>query len=227
MAQYSGMFTLAQQFIANGQNKWYTDVLPPVSGYIGWYDANSFVPGDRWLDKSGNGNHAIMLKGTPAVMTQASGNGSSKPIKTVYGATTDGIRWPTAILPATYTLFHVARYRDGTKSRIFTGAANNWLSGFWGGAAGVAYHEGWVTGQSDIHGYNWVYSTDQNYLYRSNGTLRGSSGGGATTNLSILYGVNDEPSPWQVAEVLVYNSTLNITQIESVEAYLKTKYGLT
>lgn len=227
----SGVWTISDAARYNKAGTWPTptppETLPPVSGYIGWYDANSFVAGTRWTDKSGNGNHATTLKGSPAVMTQPAGSGSSVSIKTVYGTGSDGIQWPTAILPSTYTLFHVARYKDSNKGRIFTGNGNNWLSGFWSGAAGVAYHGGWVTDQTDRHGYNWVYSTDQNYLYRSNGVSRGTSGGGTTTNLSILYGNYDgEVSDWQVAEVLVYSSTLNSTQITDVESYLKTKYGL-
>lgn len=227
--RYPGIYTLQQQMRSVAASTWPSgaDSPPPVSGYVGWYTAASFT-GTQWTDLSGNGNHATLIKGSPAVMTQSAGNGSSMSISTVYGGTSDGIRWPAAILPTTYTLFHVTRYRDGAKERIFTGNGNNWLSGFWNGGSGKAYHEGWLTQySSDIHGYNWVYSTDQNSLYRSNGVERGNSGGSASTNLSILYGTYDnEASPWQCAEVIVYGSTLNSTQILSVESYLKTKYGL-
>lgn len=202
---------------------------PPVAGYIGWYTGLSFAAGSQWTDLSGNGNHATSLKGSPAVQTQSAGTaGNSKSITTVYGNTGDGILWPSAILPPTYTLFHVARQTSSaSRGRIFTGATGNWLSGFWGNS-GQAYHEGWLTDYStDPHGLNWFVSSDQNSLYRSAGVQRGTGGGGAYTRLSILNGnFSGEVSYWAVAEIIVYNTTLTLSQIQSVESYLSTKYGL-
>lgn len=201
----------------------------PVTGFVGWYTGSSFVANTRWTDLSGNGNHATSLKGSPAVQTQSAGTaGNSNAITTVYGGTNDGILWPSAILPSTYTLFHVARQTSASsRGRIFTGATGNWLSGFWGGATGCAYHEGWLTNySSDTHGLNWFVSSDQNSLYRSAGVQRGT-GGGASTQLSILNGnYSGEISSWAVAEVIVYNRTLSLSEIQSVESYLSTKYGL-
>lgn len=204
---------------------------PPVSGYVGWYTAASFVAGTRWTDLSGNGNHATTLKGSPSTQTQTAGTaGNSLSVSTVYGGTSDGITWPTAILPATYTLFHVARQTASSpRARIFDGVGVNWLSGFWNGTTGQAYHSGWLTdASSDPHGLNWFVSTDQNSLYRSAGIQRSTSvGGTASAQLSILSGVYaGEASNWAVAEVVVYNRTLTLAEIQSVETYLSSKYGL-
>lgn len=222
----SGIWTIDQAMQYTKAKTWPTpEALPPVSGYIGLYTTSSFVAGVQWTDKSGNGNHAT-LGGTPTVVNSTVGNGSTLSFPVVQGSTSSTVVWPTTILPSTYTLFHVARY-NGAEKRIFNGSGNNWLSGFWDGAAGVAFHEGWLTGTSDIHGTNWVYSTDQNSLYRSNGVLRGSSGGSASTRLTINAGnFSSELSDWQVAEVIVYNTTLSSTDYLAVESYLKTKYGL-
>ena len=140
-------------------------VTPPVtSGIVGLYTADSWY-GIRWSDLSSSGNHVTNFSGT--ITKSLSGfNGRSY----IYGNTAAWLIWPSAILPSTYTLFHVAKYNNGAKGRIFSGnSGNNWLSGFNssnGGSAGVAYHDGWLTSQVDCCGFNWVLSTDQNGLYR-------------------------------------------------------------
>ena len=116
-----------------------------------------------------------------------------------------------------------------TRSRIWDGVGNNWLSGFHSQEAGVAYHGGWATTNTsvDVHGNDWVFSTDQRYLYRSNGVTRGSGiGGGTSAQLSVNWGVyeSSQPSDWAIAEVIVYNRTLSSTEYTNVEDYLNKKY---
>lgn len=200
--------------------------FPPItSGLVGLYDFSSWT-GSQWQDVSGNGNHATSITGT--ISTAAvSGNGSSKTINCLSGGTSAGLRFPSStILPSTYTLFHVTRYTGGARQRIITGVNNNWLSGHWGGAAGVAYHEGWLTDQTDRHVNNWVLSTDQNSLYRSNGVTRGASGGSASTQLSVNRGAHAEYSDWNCATVIVYNRTLTAAEYGSVESWLSSLYGI-
>lgn len=200
---------------------------PPVtSGLVGLYDAQSWT-GTQWSDISGNNNHATSITGTVST-ANISGNGSSLTMPTLQGGTSAGIRFPSAaILPATYTLFHVTRYTGGTRQRIVTGVNNNWLSGHWGGNTGVAYHEGWLTSQTDIHGNNWFISTDQNSLYRSNGVTRGTSGGSASTQLSVNWGAYSEFSDWNCTFVAVYNRTLSASEYQQVESWLSSRYGIT
>lgn len=200
--------------------------MPPVtSGIVGLYDFESWT-GSQWQDISNNNNHATTITGT-ITTNNISGNGSSLTIPTLQGSTSAGLRFPSAILPSTYTLFHVARYTGGTRRRIFDGISSNWLSGFWGGASGVAYHEGWLTNQVDRHGNNWVISTDQNSLYRSNGVQRGT-GGGASRQLSINYGHyrSGESSDWNVTFVAVYNRTLSSLEYQTMESWLSLRYGI-
>jgi len=200
--------------------------LPPItSGLVGYYPASSFT-GTAWNDVSGNGNHAVAIKGAPGVQTQAANvAGNALSIQTVYGSPSDGIQWPTAILPSTYTLFHVSR-RITSTGRIFTGVLNNWLSGFWNAYTAQAYHDGWLTGQFNPFGTNWFISTDQNSSYRANSGIYSTSAGGATSaQLSILYGgFDNESCSWAVAEIIVYNRTLSSTEIKLVETYLGSKY---
>lgn len=195
---------------------------PPITGYTAWYTADSWT-GSQWTDLSGNGYHATTIRGTITKASSVTGNGASSTFNTLRGGTGDGLRFPSGILPSTYTLFHVTRTTGGTRARIVTGSNNNWLSGHWNGGSGIAYHEGWLTDQGDRHGNKWFYSCDQNSLYRSNGVTRGT-GGGASTALSINYGTYAEYSDWECAEVLVYPSTLSSTDYQTIEQWLAYKY---
>ena len=136
-------------------------VMSPVtSGLVGQYIADSWN-GLRWTDTSGNGNHVTSVAGTLAKASLPNGR------TCIYGNTSSWLTWPTAILPPTYTLFHVAKYNGAAKQRIFnSNSGNNWLSGFWEGKAGVCHHDAWLTNQVDMFGTNWFLSTDQNALYR-------------------------------------------------------------
>jgi hypothetical protein len=136
-----------------------------------------------WYDQSGSGNHATEIRGNPRLTLFGTKN-------YLYGTTADGLRFPSSILPSTYTLFHAARYADsGTRGRIFNGVTGNWLSGFHTNKSGVAYLDGaaFVTSSStNFHDRNLIVSATQNSpsLYRSNGTDR-------TMILAFKFGNND------------------------------------
>ena len=195
-----------------------------ADGLVGWYTASSWT-GSQWTDLSGAGNHAVTVTGS--IQTNSTGlNGQPY----LFGGTTAGIRFPAAILPLVYTLFHVAKYNGATRGRIFdgvTGGITNWLSGFNRAMAGKAYHNNWITPDVDVHGTNWVVSSDQNALYRSNKVDRTIAAPGTPSydQIGLNYGYYGEPSDWACAEVIVFNRTLTTPEIEKVEGYLYGKYG--
>ena len=190
-----------------------TFVVPVTSGLVGQYDITSWNNTSKvWNDLSGAGNHTTAFTGTPLAGTNY-----------VYGGTADSLTWPAAILPTTYTLFHVARHSGTNRGRIIQSLTTSFASGFSTNLAGVAIHGTYLTASTDLHGRNWVMSTDQNSLYRSNGVTRGSSGGdGLATRLSLNTALE---SVWQCAEVLVYGRTLSLGEIQQVESYLQFKYS--
>jgi hypothetical protein len=199
--------------------------IPPViTNLLSVYDGNSWN-GTSWQDIYGT-NHATTTRGT-ITSGSTTGNGASKTFTAISGNTSAGLRFPGAILPATYTLFYVMRITGGTRERVVTGFNNNWLSGTHAVGSGVAYHEGWLTATSgDPHGTNWFYSTDQNSLYRSNGTTRGTSGGSASTALSINYGTYAEYSNWSIPFLAVYSGTMSSTNYLAVESYMANRFGI-
>jgi hypothetical protein len=202
-------------------------VLTVLSGLIGRYDMKALTT-TQWTDQSGIGNHAVISGATAT--TIVAGNGATLITNCLYGSSTShSVLWPVAVLPATYTLFHVTRYTGGTNSRIYQGYSINWLSGHWGGLSGQYYHSGWITNSStNYYANNWFITTDQNSLGRTNGITRGTGGGGSSDRLTINAGVGTgESSTWQTVECLAYNRTLTSIEYGLVESYLATKYGIT
>ena len=191
--------------------------LPITNGLVGWYKGEEWN-GTSWPDLSGNGNHCTVIRGT-----------INKMGRYIYGRTTAGLQFPSAILPSTYTLFHVAKYNGAIRTRIFDGVTANWLSGFWGSETGVAYHDGWLTTNSTTNFPldEILISTDQKRLYRGNGiNLTINSVTGSNKQLSINYGIAaGERSDWAVSEVIVYNRELSLAEITNVETYLNTRVG--
>jgi hypothetical protein len=194
------------------------------SSLYGWYIADNYAA-NQWPDLSGNGNNAT---GNGPITIASFPNST---LKYIYGGINTFINFPVGMLPTTYTLFHVAKYNGSTKGRIVTSLDGvNWLSGHYSAKSGLAYHgttAAWITqSASTVHGDNWVISTDQNNLYRSQGVNR--TVGTPTTGVNCRMGINTyagESSDWAVAEIIVYNRTLSGTEIDQVEAYLMNKYG--
>jgi uncharacterized repeat protein (TIGR02543 family) len=202
-----------------------------------------------WTDSSGNNRHIAgtattsttgNIRGTPTLVdttgtTLVPANGSTAIFKAVKGGTTDGIVLGNEAL-AKYTLCHVARYAGNTQDRIFAGITGNWLSGYWNGAPGVAYHEGWITATPVTNDKNWRVICDIGggpSGLRSNGVDKTTAANNATglpANITInlqggrttASGVSD----WEVAEVVIYDGILNQYQIETLENSLKTTYGI-
>lgn len=215
-------------FAYNGAYNWKMQVLvkpsplPPVtSGLLAMYTGDTWSA-SGWQDISGNNNHATTFTGTVAVNKSAL-NGHTY----ISGAAaTESITFPANILPPVYTLFHVTKYNGTTRKRILTSTNSFWLSGHWNNMAGVAYHLNWVTPQSDSYGSNWVMSTDQNALYRSNRMDRTSGSPGSPSYAQLSINAYTEVSDWACACVIVFNRTLTAAEILTMEAWIGGNYGL-
>jgi uncharacterized repeat protein (TIGR02543 family) len=199
---------------------------------------------NTWTDSSGNKRHipgtavtasAGNIRGNPTLV-DATGNGATENFKAVKGSTADGIVLGNEAL-ANFTFCHVARYAGTNRKRIFTGVTGNFLSGYYNGNAGMAYSERWITHLSGTNDTNWrvmCHTGGTTSGFRSNGVDRTTDTNNTTAlpaNMTInLQGSRtspDEPSDWEVAEVIIYPQILNTFQLETLESSLKATYGIT
>lgn len=200
---------------------------PPItSGLVGYYTADSLV-GTSWKDMSGSGNHAT----TTGVNRN---NGGINGQDYLYGDTSSRVNFPAAILPSTYTLFHVCRYNGQSKERILTSpVGQNWLSGFHTNKSGVAYHSdanGWITSYANTNFSlsDWLFSSDQKNLYRGNkiDCSIGTPGGQNATSIGINNFHSTEYSDWACACIIVYNRALSLAEINTVEDWMLLTYKI-
>jgi uncharacterized repeat protein (TIGR02543 family) len=191
------------------------------------YNASTKV----WADSSGNARNATNVRGTPVRATSNADNGFSRNFATIRGGTAAGITLPNPKLNE-YTLCYVARYAGATRNRLFEGATENWLSGFYADATGIAHHNAWITSSTGrANDQDWHIMCDSGDNFRSDGVVKNNAT--STTkylpiNLSInagLYGVQGYNSDWEVAEVIVYDTYFTTTQMQQVESYLADTYG--
>lgn len=210
----------------------------PVSGAYQQYMAQDFNALSKvWKDSSGNNRDATVAGGSPYVAINTAGTVNSRnDFYTVSGSTTDSISFGR--MPTVSTVFHVARYNGSSKARIFNATAespgSNWLSGFWNGLTGMAHHNQWNTQSTNsvTPQLDWLITTDQHAaddenLVRFNGVDRTTNPIGINPtgswgiNIPVWYG---EYSDYSVAEVIVYDRALSLTEIAQVEDYLTKKY---
>lgn len=215
--------------------------LPYTSNLIFHADAaNMTFDTARWYNMGSGASAASYvngLTGTGMSLTEEGGSGPNN--RAVFNGTTGTVWNPStgvSMTPGSYTLFAVNGYAASspTEKRILQSEGHNWLSGFWDGRAGVAFHGAWVTSGSnrqDYHGTDMFYMTDQQDLFRSNGNDRhnasGTTGAGSTINLRINAGqFSAEKSDFRMSELILYSAELTSAQINQVESYLATKYGM-
>jgi hypothetical protein len=75
-----------------------------------------------------------------------------------------------------------------------------------------------------------VISSDQWDLYRSNGVSRTVSGGGTRVTPRLIInspgGGSSEFGTWMTVECIVYSRVLAISEVQQIELYLASKYGI-
>lgn len=212
--------------------------VPVTSDLLAQYIGSEYNSSTlTWPDSSGNSNHITVggnngsnIGGTPSVVTtHGAAYGSTESITVLQGTTAESLRFPTGVLPSDYTMLYVARYNGSNKQRIFTGCTYNWISGFWGTAAGVAYHgdPNWL-GNSASHFDNttWLLGADQKNSFRGNSVplSRPAYTEGIADRLCLNTG--GEKSEFQIAEIVIYNRALNLAEVQNVEVYLAEKYHI-
>ncbi len=206
---------------------WNPTTLRP---YLRLEAANFDPTAKTWIDSSGNNRHiaSSQVKGAPSVKTSTIGNGSTKAFSVVSGGVNDGIKLGNPSF-SSFAFFTVARYSGASQKRIFTGETGNHLSGWWGGKTGVAYHEAWITETTSGNNNNWFLIADTWSSLRVNGSSKGVGRNPILPQMTINWGnplYGTETSDWEVAEVIIFDRTLSLSELSLLEDYLGSTYGI-
>lgn len=214
-----------------------------IPGLVGYFTADSFDERENvWKDKSGKNNHAEEVKGEPEIVEE---NG----MKWVRGGKDAGIRFPSACMSRgkKFTLVHVARYDGVDGGRIFDGldCEANFLSGYhwswWGRDRDQAYGgshrsgSGWIAHpyiipENQREKFNvtveWKHKARYNGLQRSG---KNFSNAVLPQQMTINWGcattdAGGQQTEWAVAEVLFFNTELDLETTKKLETYLFKKY---
>ena len=187
------------------------------------------------INSTGMGSSTGITKGP----TTANTNASTATFTSLTGLTTSRITFPNTILNS-YTLCHVSRYASATTSkqqRIIGHASYNWLSGNLSGKTGSYYGSGnFGNGYTDsnsgattngaLNDTDWHLYCDYSGGFRMDGTAAVAAGRQTLpANISINTFSNQQ-SEWEIAEVLIFDRTLDASGIKYVESQLATTYGL-
>lgn len=194
-------------------------------------EASNFDPVNKtWVDSSGNNRHiaSTQVKGAPTVKTTTIGNGSTKTFSVVSGGVNDGIKLGNPSFNS-FGFLTVARYSGAAQKRIFTGETGNHLTGWWMGKTGLAYHEGWATETTSGNNNSWFLISDTWSSFRVNGVKKGSIANPTLPQMTINWGnalFGTETSDWEVAEIIVFNRNLSLSELSLLEDYLGSTYGI-
>ena len=195
----SAILVAASLLVASKANAFDSNPFPNISGLQARFLPSGLsANGLTWV--STTGGDTATITGTALIKVNSNGvNGASASFQVVQGETSSVVSWQSSFMANNaYTFFNITRYNSNNtcssttahsynnsdgRNRIYTSLttspASNWLSGFWGCAEGVAYHEGWIT-QSTYDSYtsgtvtdnnrvvttvgnNWLLSTDCGY----------------------------------------------------------------
>jgi hypothetical protein len=192
----------------------------------------------QWRDKSGFNYHMVPKVNGPtrSVFLNSRKVLAFTAVQTIGNDVID-------LSSTTSTVFVVSRYTSGTNQRVLTcnldSGGGNWLLGHWGGYVNQYYAEGWVSYQ--VYGNDTVWrvymgdysgppagaNTDLANIY-SNGTAivtNSTAASGGLRKLGINY-YSNETSTCEVAEIIVFNRVLTVTERRLVHTYLGQKWEI-
>lgn len=231
MPNYSGMWSMEQQFQAIGSGSW-----PSADTYVLTNLVGNFDPS---LSYSGSGTTVTNLVsgGTNGTLVNGVTYSSSNGGIFVLDGSNDYIDVPINLSSGAYTIMGAARYTTVSDARIFSAKNNNWLMGQWSSTTQNYYAEGWVSsvdaGPSDT---NWrIYAaigntaTDSWSLYVNGVLTAGPNSNGSQGPNGLAIGSAQGTSEFGAGQVgfwLMYNAVLTPAEILQNYNYFKARYGL-
>ena len=213
-------------------------VLIPKANLALWLAADSMTLADgalisSWQDISGNNNHATQATDTskPTFKTNIL---KGKPIIRFDGG--DSLNLASAIGASPCSIYFVLKPSQISAGTIIAGNAAGAFQIRFSSLgkidllkSGVAV---FATSTTILSTTNYSFLTvtysNPNYTFRLNGAADGSGSSAQTMNGVNRIAINYDGGNYNgdIAELIVYNAVLSDTDRDTVESYLKTKYGL-
>ena len=198
------------------------------------FKASDYDSGTTWSDKAYGKNNAVISN--PSFLAKPTVTNGSKIFQVLQGTNSASIQLVSNTINSSYTLFHVTRYNGPNKNEIISNVGSNWVSGFQGGKAGVAYNNNSAINNNGLSdNTQWVISvnytnTYDTCYYRANGRQYSFYNDNSELFLPSM-GINMNGgifnSEFQIADVIIFNTRLSDTQIVDIEGRLATMYGIT
>ena len=204
-----------------------------------WLDANDAstfsLSGNTitsWNNKVGTTHNFNQKSGDPSRL--ASGNGMS----VVNFDGNDQLWTNDSYTKQNYTVLSVARYTGGDNQRLIASKDINWLHGFWNNETDVFHFNSWLHNGTKTYDTRWhLHAATQNDSDQGNTWTdfnQGVNDGGGSHDTTFWPGKFSlgawsnlsESSKGEVAELIVVNEVLSVSDRQKLEAYLAHKWGL-
>ena len=217
--------------------------LPDFYGvsYGSYNAANYNATSKTFTDQSTNARDISFSSGLPSILTNAiNTNGSSKSFVVVNGVGSDRCTivpsWSSMANSSLYTIIVVSRrisistsYGRGT---IFGSRNYDLILGYWDyGTDRKCYniYTGWNTGGANYSTNFWICSMQNNQV-RGNGTatnIKSPYIAFPSDGFYICPNIEGNPGiPFEIAEILIFDTKLSSSNLTKVESLLITKYGI-
>jgi Concanavalin A-like lectin/glucanases superfamily len=214
---------------------------PPVAGYVAWYDATKITgqadntPLSSWLDLSGNGNNLSLNLTAPTYYSSTAGKlFNGKPA--VWFASNELKTTTLVTVPQPLTFFMMVAYTGGGTTSweyVIDGVLNDITLGLNAGNYGLFAGGGWISDTTTpapengtLHNQCGIYNGATSTIF-VDGISRVTGGTGTNGLDNFLIGgvSNSAIFNGAIAEILVYPSALSTVNRQSVESYLRAKWG--
>jgi hypothetical protein len=191
------------------------------------YNASNWS-GTTLLDITGNGHNATT---SGVYYGSGSGNGATATINYIGGAPSNTILFPVGSIPASFTICSLTRLTATPYMRVLTSTVlPQYLHGFFGGWRGVLFRNGvWCTSQSNtgiITDWLNMCATTGNTSIDNilvDGVPKGISNiaSGTSQQLCINLGFNNDNSPFQLSQLIIWDRVLTSGELLVVSNALK------
>jgi hypothetical protein len=217
-----------------------------ISNLSVWFKADAGVTATglnvtAWADQSGNGNNATAYN-NPQLITNAL---NSKPVISFNGSTSYA-SFPISLAGNTpRTIFIVGKYNDINRQQegfIALGFSGSWDRGYVFREAETEntyyYTPGQIAAPTSTSVANYHIATIKHFPLGSDDSTMGINGSFGTGGQIILSEINqgliasrgvldlEEYASVNIAEIIIYNKGLSLTELDQVQKYLNYKYAI-